>query len=344
MTLADAKERIASAPRLQSHVRPAWLESQATKGRGLWHPLYDWLEARPDHQEANLIVQTIEDALSAPIAGAVRSRGDRLRADDADYWSALSELYLAAALAKCGLSVELGNPDVTVTLGDDDLAIELTSIRRTSDTTRLTELLTAAWESPAQAVLKIPDETIRIPLRDARGIVQLMLEAGQGAATRAASGQELFGERLGNAREVDLSSVISPTRVRGFLEDGDPAYVITRSGVRTGMVDPWPDLQWRVAEKERQLAGVTCGLVAVEGGHTHSSAYIWGDRVRSGYDVPRLTAAAKIVGLLVFWMDLRQHSPWRSVFIPNSAWVGAWSEVTKRALSCLGHTPDAADP
>jgi hypothetical protein len=138
--------------------------------------------------------------------------------------------------------------------------------------------------------------------------------------------------------EVDLSTAISPHKVRGLLEGGDPAFLITRSGVRSTVPDPWPDLERRVSEKARQLAGASCGVIGVEAAHAHVSTYGWADRVRSGYAGPKLTTADNIAGLIVFWMDLRRGHPWRSIFVANSRWLRSQPSVLRQTLQCLGVT------
>lgn len=63
------------------------------------------------HRDADLVVETIDEALAAPIGGAVRSRGDPVTSDDADYWSAL----LSCTSQRLSPSVVCGRPSGTPT-------------------------------------------------------------------------------------------------------------------------------------------------------------------------------------------------------------------------------------
>ena len=334
MGKAEALYWLATRPHLRSKVSDAWLDTEGAKRRGLWHPLYDLLQASPNHPDMPAMLDAIEAALAADLGGDVASRGRRLVAGGAgDYWSAISELYLAAALRACGLEATLGSPDVVAVDPADGsgVAIELTSIWRTADTTRLTEIIAGGWTGRSQPAIVIPDETVHVSTPVADRILAAMLEADQRLhATNIPAGPAKA------IREVDISTIISPSRVRAFLNPRSPQFMATRSGPRHVIVDPWPDLEYKVLEKERQLASHAHALVAVDGTHMHVTAYEWAERVKEGLEQPALNAPPNIAGVVLFWVDLRQHAPFRSVFVRNSNWTTPDPAALIRTLDCFG--------
>lgn len=331
MSLDDAIAGRAGHADLAKFVSTSWLRAQAARNRHDRHPLYDWLEAPPDHADADAVIGALDSACASGI-GDVRSRGRRLTADFSDYWSAMSELYLAAALRDAGLAARLGNPDVLVTENAESVAIEINAVQETGDAARLTAMLTASWDGELQGVIEIPDETVRITRRESEAIVELMIDAER---MHRGTGRAWRRYETGQAVEVDLSPVVSRDRVRGYLDAGDPAFFITRSGVRTNIRDPWPGLEERVRQKRRQLRDWPCAVVAVEYGHGHTSAYGWADRVAAGWDSPTLETDSNIAGLLVYWLDVRLHRPSRGIFIWNGHW-GHQCALFDRVLTALG--------
>lgn len=339
MTLDYARTRRDAHPRLGKRIGDDWLAREAAKGRGGWHPFYDWLAAPSGHADSDTILDAIEAALSAPVHGSVVDRAKRLKADRSDFWSAVGELYMAAALAACGLTPTLGKPDVMVTNGHDTVDIELNAVHATHDLTQLQETIAGRLSGPGTAIIWCADETLKLDPDTLREIADRAIAVAlnpAGVPLEEHPGALVAGE---SGREVVISDLIDPTLVRVFIVDGDPGYVATRSGTRTGLVDPWPELQRRLREKEPQLSGSACGIVAVEAGFSDSSAIIWGERAALGFDAPVLRAGPNIAGLLVYWLDLRYHRPWRAYFVPNAAasWPGA--PLVEEILRCLGAKP-----
>jgi hypothetical protein len=291
------------------------------------HPLSAWLTASANHDDAMAFFDALEEAL-AVATGDVRPRVRRLvGSDEADYWSALTELYLAAALRTYGLSSTLGNPDIVVAAADGSkVAVELTSTRQSADASRLHDTIARDWPGRYQAHLKIPDDRTRITLTQALAIRAAMIQSD-------AAIESLESER---EREVDISSIIPPDHVRAYLNGGSPHLFVTTSGASRGVISPWPDIERRAKEKSHQLSGYECGVVAVEGGNGPKSAYIWADQVKAGDIVPALDVAANIAGVLLFWTDIRQHKPFRSVFVANGSWTGPYPIALTALLVCAG--------
>lgn len=273
----------------------------------------------------------IEAALASDIAGDVLSRARRLVSGGAgDYWSAIAELFVAAALRGCGLEVTLGTPDLVVVDPADhsEVAIELTAVWRTSDSQRLTEIIAGGWTGSSQPSVIVPDQATHISTRLADKILTAMLEADH----RLQAGGGPKGER----EEVDISSIIEPAKVRAFLAPRSPQFMVSRTGPRSTIVNPWPDLAMKVQDKARQLTGQACGLVAVDGTHIDVSAYAWAEMVKEGRFHPNLEAGPNIAGVTLFWPDLRHHVPFRAIFVRNSRSVGPDPSALTRALECLG--------
>lgn len=327
--LAEALARTQARPHLARCVPVNWLEIESEKRHHQRHPLYRWLNAESPGSDADPFADALDSALAAS-TGDVRSRCQRLTSgDQSDYWSAVCELYMVAALTGEGLPAKLGNPDVVVEDATGRVGVELNAVQETTDAARLQALLEETWDGELQAVIVVPDERVRITGREIEAIVGLMREA-----ERVQRGTVTGPRYQGASIAVDLSSVIAPDKARANLEDGDPAFLITRSGVRSEIVDPWPGIEERVRAKRRQLGGEACALVAVELGHGHVTAYSWADRVRRGYDIPSLTTDAQIAGVVVYWQDLRRHVPYRALFVRNSTWTGT-AAVLDRVLSAL---------
>ncbi len=316
----DGRPQIARVVR-----RARWKNRSATGSQP--HPLRAWLTASADHIDAIAFFDALEEALVVA-AGDVRSRIRRLvGSDEADYWSALTELYLAATLRTCGLHPTLGNPDLVVAGADGSVvAVEMTSTRQSADASRLHDTIARDWPGRYQAHLKIPDDRTRITLTQARAIRAEMIQS-DAAIQSLEPGQE---------REVDIQRIISPTRVRAYLNGGSPHLTVTTSGASRGVISPWPDIERRAQEKSHQLTGFECGLVAVEGGNGPKSAYLWADQVKAGDVLPVLDVASSIAGVLLFWTDIRRHKPFRSVFVANSRWTSAYPIALIDLLSCVG--------
>ena len=336
VSLNSARERRDVHPNLAPYIRDDWLVTEARRGRALWHPLYDWLEAPAGHSDADATLDAIEGALGAQIGGALRSRAKRLTADRADFWSAIGELYLAARLSACGLEPALGSPDIVVSSGAGErLAIELNSIHATHDATRLQELLAARWTSPMNAILWRPDETIKIPLSRAGRVVTRVLDVAHTRSGVPVEIEDILGPGV-RGLEVPIGDLIDPGTLRVFLKDGGPGNVESRSGLRSHLVDPWPDLERRLSEKLRQLEDYDCTIVAVEAGFAHAHSNVWAERAALGYGAPRLETNSNVAGLVLYWLDLRGHRPWKGYMFPNVAATCAGSSLLRDALACLG--------
>lgn len=336
MSLTSARERRDVLSNLARYVSDDWLAVEARKGRGLWHPLYDWLEAPAGYNDADATLDSIEGALGAQIGGALASRAKRLTADRADFWSAIGELYLAARLSECGLNPALGKPDIVVSSGDGErLAIELNSIHATHDATRLQELLAARWISPMGALLWCPDRRIKIPLSTAQRVVARVLEAARTRSGVPVENEDTLGPRV-RGLEVPIADLIDPGALRVFLKDGGPGNVVSTSGVRSRLVDPWPDLERRLSEKLRQLEDYDCAIVAVEAGFAHLHANLWAERAASGHGAPRLETKSNVAGLVLYWLDVRRHRPSKGFMFPNVKAICAGSSLLRDTLACLG--------
>jgi hypothetical protein len=328
---AEAVHWLSARPRLAAVATDRWLDAQGGKRRGLRHPLYDLLQAGPEQPEIPAMFDALEAALSADVRGDIRSRARRLVSGSAsDYWSAVAELYVAAALRACGLEVRLDSPDVVAVDRSDgsEVAIELTSVWRTEDANRLTEIIAGGWTGRYQPSIIVPDETAHFPTPVADRVLAAMLAADQRLQTS--------GGPRSDEEEIDISSIIAASKVRAFLAPRSPEYMATRSGPRSTIVDPWPDLEAKVQEKVRQLAGRPCALVAVDGTHMHVTAYHWAEMVKDNHVRPILDAPPNIGGVVLFWVDLRQHQPFRAAVVRNSNWPGPDPVALVRALDCLG--------
>lgn len=335
MTIADATTRRDAHPAFGRYISDAWLTREAAKGRGLWHPFYDWLEAPAGHPDSEAVVDAIDAALMAPIHGAFASRAKRLRADRADFWSAVGELYMAAQLANCGLHTTLGNPDIRVASRGDGVDIEVNAIHATHDLTRLQEMIAGRLGGPGTVIIWCPDERTPIDLDRAESITSRTLALAASPASAPLLEHEVLGP-YETGHEVAIGDLVGPDTLRVFVQEGDPGYVATRTGPRTGVVDPWPGLTRRVRDKLAQLAEASCGVVAVEAGFSHASSIIWAERAAHGYDAPRLRSEPHIAGLLIYWLDLRRHRPWRSYFVPNVDSACTAAPLLEDVLSCLG--------
>jgi hypothetical protein len=328
---AEALHWLSARPRLAAIASDRWLDAQGRKRRGLRHPLYELLQAWPEQPGIPAIFDAMEAALSADVRGDVRSRARRLVSGGAgDYWSAVAELYVAAALRACGLEVALDSPDVLAVDPTDgsEVAIELTSVWRTEDANRLTEIIAGGWTGRYQPSIVIPDETVHISTPVADRVLAAMLAADQRL--------QASGGPRSDEEEVDISSIIATSKVRAFLAPRSPEYMATGSGPRSTIVDPWPDLEAKVQEKVRQLAGRPCALVAVDGTHMHVTAYHWADMVMDDHIQPVLDMPPNIAGVVLFWIDLRQHQPFRAAVVRNSNWPDPDPAALVRALDCLG--------
>jgi hypothetical protein len=335
MTIADATTRRDAHPAFGRHISDAWLAHEAAKRRGLWHPFYDWLEAPAGHSDSDAVVEAIDAALMAPIHGAVVSRAKRLRADRADFWSAVGELYMSAQLASCGLHTTLGNPDIRVASRGDAVDIEVNAIHATHDLTRLQEMIAGRLGRPGTVIIWCPDERTPIDLDTAESITSRTLALAASSASAPLLEHEVLGPDE-TGREVAISDLVGPETLRVFVQEGDPGYVASRTGPRTGLVDPWPGLMRRVREKLPQLAGTSCGVVAVEAGFSHASSIIWAERAALGHGTPVLRTEPDVAGLLIYWLDLRRHRPWRSYFVPNVDSACTKALLLRDVLLCLG--------
>lgn len=336
MTLASATTRRDGHPRLAPYIKDEWLAREAAKGRGIWHPFYDWLEAPDGYAESESVISTIESALAFSIQGSA-SRAKRLTADRSDFWSAVGELYMAAQFANCGLSVTLGNPDVSVRDGSGEVVgIEVNAVHATHDLIQVHEMIAGSLAVPGRVTIWCADETKRVDQDTAQQIVDRVLAVAISPDTVPlaeypdALGPDQFG------REVSIADLVDPGVLRVFVQEGDPGSVATRTGHRTGYVDPWPDLVRRLEAKLPQLAGTACGIVAVDASFGRSSTVVWAERSALGYDAPSLRTDPNVAGLLVYWLDLRRHRPWRAYFVPNTGGRGASSRHVEAVLSCLG--------
>jgi hypothetical protein len=327
----EALHWLSTRPHLRAVVSDRWLEKHGAEARGLRHPLYDLLQASPHQLDIEAMFDAIEAALAADVRGDVASRGRRLTSGSAgDYWSAVAELFVAAATRACGLEVTLGNPDVVVIDAADgsEVAIELTSVWQTQDTERLIEIIAGGWSGKSQPSIVIPDETAHVSTPVARRILAAMLEADNQL--------ERSGRRTGDRVSVDISAIIEPKKVQAFLVLRSPNFVTSGSGGRSVMVDPWPDLEARVHGKVGQLSQTSCAIVAIDGTHMHRTAYPWADMVKEGHIDPVLDAPPNIAGVVLFWVDLRQHEPFRAVFVRNANCAGPDPAALIRTLHCLG--------
>jgi hypothetical protein len=328
---SEALHWLSTRPHLRAVVSDRWLEKHEAEARGLRHPLYDLLQAWPDQPGIEAMFDAIEAALGADVRGDVASRGRRLTSGGAgDYWSAIAELFAAAAIRACGLEVTLGNPDVVVMDAADgsEVAIELTSVWKTQDTERLIDIIAGGWSGASQPSIVIPDETAHVSTPVARRILAAMLDADNRLGEP--------GHRPTDRETVDISAIIEPTKVQAFLVPRSPHFVTSGSGGRSIMVDPWPDLEARVHGKVGQLSESRCAIVAVDGTHMHRTAYPWADMVKEGHISPVLDAPPNIAGVVLFWVDLRQHEPFRAVFVRNANWAGPDPAALIRTLDCLG--------
>ncbi len=106
MGLNEARARVARRAALGSLIKDPWLVAESVKGRGHWHPFYDWLEEAWGSPVIDPFLEALEVAVTEPLGGRVQSRRNRLTKDAADHWSALCELYLATCLHRCGFDVK----------------------------------------------------------------------------------------------------------------------------------------------------------------------------------------------------------------------------------------------
>ena len=317
MGLDEARRQVAGHPGLGTVVRDDWLVAESAKGRGHWHPLYDWLEAPEGYPGAGEFLAALESALTEPLLGRVQSRRRRLVADPADYWSALCELYLATCLHQSGLEVTLGDPDVIVAADGEDLAIELTAFQRTGDLNRLVGMLTDVWRGPGAAILEADDWEARLTRTTAEAVVA----AFQGAAAAA----EPDG-RVSIQLPTEAASVLTAS-----IEPGD-ACVHVGSGASWGFPQTWPDIESVVRKKRRQVAGHTHGVVAVEMGHADPENFLWRVGLEFG-GVPHFSTDPAIDGVLIYWQDVRKHCPSNSVFVLNANSTGV-SPLLAPFLAC----------
>jgi hypothetical protein len=334
VSLSDAIHRRDALPGLRRFISDAWLKREGAKERGRWHPFYDWLEAPKGHADADTILRAIETAVTSDISGAV-SRARRLTAGRSDFWSAVGELYMAAQLAGCGLAVELSSPDVRVRHAAGIVDLELNAVHATHDLTELQELIAGRLTVPGTVVVWCSDWRIKIGTALALEIAERVVSAARLLRSLPLAKHDVLGSDE-RASEVHVSDLVDEAHLRVFVAPGDPGCVVTRIGPRTRLVDLWPSIKQRVAQKLDQLASSPCGIVAIEAGFSHPSAVTWAKRAALGYDVPVLQTDENIAGLLVYWLDLRHYRPWRSYFVRNVVGACAESGPVTAVLDCLG--------
>jgi hypothetical protein len=93
----------------------------------------------------------------------------------------MCELYMAAALAECGLATTLGNPDLTVRDETGSLLLELTSAQKTADLAMLrVALAEALGPYSAGPELHAPHTAIHLATKQRQQII----EAPVGVAAR----------------------------------------------------------------------------------------------------------------------------------------------------------------
>lgn len=315
MSLTEARARLASYPGVSKVATDAWLTAEESKGRGHWHPLYDWLESETRSPDLDAFCAALEEAVTEPLRGRAQSRRKRLVQDPVDYWSALCELYMATCLHRCGLDVDLSDPDLLVAAGDEHLALELTSRQQSNDLERLVGMLREVWRGPYAAIIETDDWEVRIPLPMAKAIVGAFM----GAA--------------GSGTPIGPIPLSAGAGLRASIEPGG-GDVRVRSGAAWGFPDVWAELQPAIDGKRRQLRGHAHGVVAIELGHTDPDSHMWRIAVGFGHGVT-LSTDANIDGVLVYWQDVRRHCPAEAVFVPNEASPGP-SPLLRRVLGCLG--------
>ncbi len=326
MGLSEARAHVESCPKLKATLprRGDWLAAQAACGVAERHPLYRWLELPDDWPETVASVRALCAALESPIAGDVASRRHRLVSGDAvDYHSAVCELYMAAALVECGLSVSLGNPDLTVRDAADTLYVELTSAQKGHGLPALqADLTEALGPLSAGAELTATHDTMQITTTQRRRIVAAALAVAE--------------TNLVQPTAVDLSGILPKSaQLRLAIVPQQPFVGLHGSWVHAGS-DPGAIIADAISAKRSQLQGFAPSLLGVELSGSDWSSHLWAIRVAYG-EIVRLDVPERpeLVGVLAYWQGRGALRPYMTVWLPNEASRTPAPDLLRAFLECL---------
>ncbi len=333
MGLDEARAHVASCPELARLVPPGrdWLALQDALPRADRHPLYEWLELPDAYPETLESVAALCAALRAPIRGDMRTRRRRLIAgDDADYHSAMDELYMAAALTECGLTATLGSPDIRVDDGDASLFVELYSAHKTWVMGRLQVALSDALaQYPAKAQMEAPHDTLQLTTAQRRRIVAAAIEVAASGPVQPAP--------------VDLEGIVPASELRLAIVPGLPfVSLMDSAGFRHG--DPSSLIHATIEEKHGQLRGAPTPLVlAIDLTGSDYSSHLWALRVAfEGAPTISVPTVSGLVGVLAYWQGRGSLRPYMRVWIVNDAWTGPQPTLLGHVIGCLSKPREGA--
>jgi len=327
MGLAEARAHVASCPELVRLLPRGrdWLAMQDALPRADRHPLYEWLELPDAFPETLESVAALCAALRAPIRGDTGTRRRRLIAgDDSDYHSAMDELYMAAALAECGLTVTLGSPDIEIDDRADSLFLELYSAHKTWAMGRLQVALSDALAPyPAGAQMEAPHDTLRLTSEQRRRVVAAAIEVAASEPVEPAP--------------VDLEDIVPVSELRLAIVPGLPFVgLMDSAGFRHG--DPSTLIHAAIEEKHGQLRSSPTPLVlAIDLAGSDFSSHMWALRVAfEGAPTICVPTVPGLVGVLGYWQGRGSLRPYMRVWVGNDAWTDPQPALLGRVIDCLG--------
>lgn len=341
---ASGEELRRRYPALSTLLTDRWLNEQArapVSGRG---PLFGWLlpgQSSPFLDELHLNVVALDG-----VAG-VAERTRRLRGRLPDFWAALCELKMAAALVASGMTPTLhpDTPDIRAYGTAGMVGIELTARFPTLRFSDLHAALVEVWGKNGRLILLCPDETVHFLATQRDALLEVVANVDYDALDEIVPPEEdmldkdeyLYRDVVFelDERRVPTSEIVDPEQLELFLGPAPVPAVIVRSGVRFGFTDPWPEIVGAAALKARRMPASEVAIVAFEGGFLAWGAWIWAERVAAAAVVPELHLPENIAGVLCYWQDATRSVPVKTIDVPNRDFGGAPAAV-EAVLGALG--------
>jgi hypothetical protein len=332
-------------PAVARILKRRWITAQAGEAVENRAPLYRWLEGPDDATRSGFLDALVAALESLSSHAGLPERLDRLRADQVGFWSALTEIFLAAHLDRSGVPTTLhpDTPDLRAHVpGHAAVGIEITAGFPTLSWSQFYEAIAATWDGPGTLVLLCPDESVRFLVRDRdtlldrlRSLDRSVLELPD-PIENLGDDYRYRDESFGRSElRVPTSDIIDPGSLEIFWNLDGQTYVASRSGARWGYKDPWPDVVDRADEKARKLPRDEVSIVAIEGGFLHPSTHIWAQMLAEGHIEVGLVLDAYVAGLMVYWQDVTRLAPSRPIFVWNRGFTADRTAVAV-VLDALG--------
>lgn len=316
-----------SHPAVARVLKRRWISAQAGEAAENRAPLYRWLDGPDDATRSGFLDALVAALESLRFHAGLPERLDRLQADQVGFWSALTEIFLAAHLERSGVRTTLhpDTPDLRAHVpGHAAVGVEITAGFPTLSWSQFYEAVAATWDGPGTLVLLCPDESVRFLVRDRDALLDRLKSPDRSVLELPDPIEDRGDDYLyrdegfdKSELRVPTSDIIDPGSLEVFWNPDGQTYVASRSGARWGYKDPWPDIVDRADEKARKLPRDEVSIVVIEGGFLHPSTHIWAKMLAEGHIGVDLVLHAHVAGVMVYWQDVTRLAPSRPIFMWN---------------------------